>query len=87
MRILQLVNRFDFGGAENHVKELCNELAAMDHKVVLATRNGRQRTLLDNRVKFVWIPSLVANLLFTHTLLIEYFGVICARHFGQNVPV
>jgi|SRR5690554_967490 len=23
----------------------------------------------------------------TETFLTEYFGVICARHFGQNVPV
>ena len=90
MRILQLVNRFDFGGAENHVRELCNELAAMDHKVVLATRNGRQRTLLDNRVKFICIPSWVASILFTHTILIIFLALrnrIEVIHAHQRLPI
>jgi glycosyltransferase involved in cell wall biosynthesis len=74
MRILQLVTRFDFGGAENHVRELCNELVANNHQVILVSRNGGQKELLDNRVVFIPIPSLVSNLILAQAILIVYLN-------------
>ncbi|MBC7124472.1 MAG: hypothetical protein H5T24_02495, partial [Bacteroidales bacterium] len=72
MRILQLVTRFDFGGAENHVRELCNELAACNHQVILLSRKGRQNELLDKRVLFIHLPSFVRNLILTKVVIIAY---------------
>mgnify|MGYP000527779592 CR=1 FL=1 len=90
MRILQLVTRFDFGGAENHVRELCNELVANNHQVILVSRNGRQKELLDNRVIFIPIPSLVSNFILAQAILIVYLNVrhkIDVIHAHQRLPI
>lgn len=42
MKVLLLIRYFDFGGAENHVCELANELYCSGHEVVLVSRKGRQ---------------------------------------------
>ena len=47
MRILLLIRYFDFGGAENHVCELANNLQASGHTVFVASRKGRQMDLLN----------------------------------------
>lgn len=47
MRILLLIRYFDFGGAENHVCELANNLHASGHTVFVASRKGRQMDLLN----------------------------------------
>lgn len=90
MRILQLVNRFDFGGAENHIRELCNELVALDHQVILATRDGRQRSLLDKQVRFCRVPSWVANVILLQTILIVFLALkhkVQVIHAHQRLPI
>lgn len=90
MRILQLVTRFDFGGAENHVRELCNELAASNHQVILLSRKGRQNELLDKRVKFIQLPSFVRNLILTQVVIIAYLLLRCkidVIHAHQRLPI
>jgi len=88
--MLQLLNRFDFGGAENHVRELCNELVANNHQVILVSRNGRQKELLDNRVVFIPIPSLASNLILAQVILIVYLTIrhkIDVIHAHQRLPI
>jgi len=90
MRILQLVTRFDFGGAENHVRELCNELVANNHQVILVSRNGRQKELLDNRVVFKPLPLPVSNLILTQVVIILYHLLrykIDVIHAHQRLPI
>ncbi|MDD4639183.1 MAG: glycosyltransferase, partial [Bacteroidales bacterium] len=50
MRILLLVKNFDYGGAENHVRDLANELVRSGHQVWLMSGKGRQSGKLDKRV-------------------------------------
>ncbi|MDZ7372157.1 MAG: glycosyltransferase [candidate division KSB1 bacterium] len=56
MRILLLVKRFDFGGAENHVCDLANGLAQAGHHVWVAGQRGRQMSRLDSVAQFVDLP-------------------------------
>jgi glycosyltransferase involved in cell wall biosynthesis len=53
MRILHLVRIFDFGGAENHVRDLANILYEMGHEVSVMAESGKQNKLLNNGVKFI----------------------------------
>ncbi|MFP4556383.1 MAG: glycosyltransferase [Bacteroidales bacterium] len=53
MNILLIINRFDFGGAENHVCDLANELSKRGHRVILIGGKGRQVKKLSSSVKFI----------------------------------
>ncbi len=53
MRILQVIKRFDFGGAENYVQELSSELASQGHDVTILGRRGRQCAMLSDKVTFI----------------------------------
>jgi len=53
MRILLMVKHFDYGGAENHVRELANALVARGHRVWVAAPPGRQAVLLHRSVEHV----------------------------------
>lgn len=53
MRVLQVITRFDFGGAENYVRELSNELANQGCEVFVFSKYGRQVSLLDPSVRFI----------------------------------
>ncbi|NVO09580.1 MAG: glycosyltransferase [Bacteroidales bacterium] len=53
MRILLVLKRFEFGGAENHVCDLANALSELNHDVFLVTANGRQVSRLNLNVKFI----------------------------------
>jgi len=52
MRILLLIKRFNFGGSENHVRELANSLTANGHQVWICSRRGRQTERLDPQIHF-----------------------------------
>jgi len=52
MRILLVLKRFDFGGAENHVCDLANTLSELGHDVYLVAGHGRQVSRLRSNVKF-----------------------------------
>ena len=53
MRILHLVKKFDFGGAENHVRDLANVMKELGNEVFVIARRGKQNDLLDTRVTFI----------------------------------
>jgi len=53
MVILLIIKRFDFGGAENHVCELANNLSVKGHKVFLIGRKGRQVRKLLPAVRYL----------------------------------
>ncbi len=53
MRILLVLKRFDFGGAENHVCDLANTLCELEHDVFLVTAKGRQTSRLNPQVKLI----------------------------------
>jgi glycosyltransferase involved in cell wall biosynthesis len=50
MRILLTVKNFDYGGAQNHVRELANALVARGHRIWVAAPPGRQAALLHRSV-------------------------------------
>jgi glycosyltransferase involved in cell wall biosynthesis len=52
LRILLIIKNFDFGGAENHVRELANTLADTGSSVHLIGGKGRQVSRLKNSVKY-----------------------------------
>ncbi len=53
MTILLVIKRFDFGGAENHVCDLANDLCEKGHNVILATGKGRQVEKLNPKIKYI----------------------------------
>lgn len=53
MKILQVITRFDFGGAENYVRELSNELFNQGHEVYIFSKQGRQNNLLNPKIHFL----------------------------------
>ncbi len=52
MNILQLITRYDYGGAESHLTDLSNTLVSKGHKVWVVAPEGRQRQLLGGDVVF-----------------------------------
>jgi len=89
MNILLLIKRFDYGGAENHVCELANELVLSGHKVWLISSKGRQKNRLNPGVRtrtvffYEWnIISLLFRVL--HLLNKEHIEVI---HAHQRFPI
>lgn len=53
MKVLHVVTRFDFGGAENYVRELSNELDIQGCEVFVFSKRGRQVDLLNSSVRFI----------------------------------
>ena len=53
MRILLLVKRFNYGGAENHVCDLANSLSGAGHDVWIMSGKGNQSARLDSKVIFI----------------------------------
>ena len=53
MTVLLLIKRFDFGGAENHVRDLANNLSKRGHNVILVGVKGRQEKELLPEVKYI----------------------------------
>jgi glycosyltransferase involved in cell wall biosynthesis len=53
MKILLLIKRFDFGGAENHVCDLANSLIKSGHEVWVISRKGRQIFRLHPQIRFI----------------------------------
>lgn len=89
MRILLIIKNFDFGGAENHVRELANLLERRGDEVYVIARNGRQSELLKKNIRFIplrfrfVIPPL-------HVILLSCFLVknkIEVIHAHQRLPI
>ncbi len=89
MRILQVVSRFDFGGAENYVRELSNQLQKSNHQVFILSQNGRQQKLLETGILFTTVPFLF-KLVFLRALLYIYYVKkfqIETIHAHQRLPI
>lgn len=90
MRILHTIKNFDFGGAENHVRELANELINQGNEVYLLTvSGGRQLGLLNRDIKLYKACLLCNSLLFNVIKLIcivkkHHIEVI---HAHQRLPI
>ncbi len=72
MQILHVIKNFDFGGAENHLRELANSLDSSGNKVYIIGRRGRQQSRLNTNITFIPLPlhSLLAPI---NLLLISYY--------------
>jgi len=64
MNILLLINRLDYGGAENYVTDLANSLLQRGHQVVVAARPGRRLNLLKPGISFIPLNLNRFHLLF-----------------------
>jgi len=89
MRVLLVVKGFDFGGAENHVRELANSLCERGHDVFVIAGRGRQVSLLSEAVKYkeltmrdLLIPFQIA---FIWLFLIRHNIQIVHAH--QRLPI
>jgi glycosyltransferase involved in cell wall biosynthesis len=97
MNILLLVKNFDYGGAENHVCELANELSKQGYKVHLISRGGRQQLKLNKEVfhykmplsdvSLLWILPLIVYLILTKKIQVihghQRLGIYTACLLGK----
>lgn len=87
LRILQIVTRFDFGGAENYVRELSNELVKQNHDVYVISRHGRQVKLLDKKVHYTHIANNLLLIRIAHLLYVVTKYKIQVIHAHQRLPI
>lgn len=84
MTILQVITRFDYGGAENYVREVSNELTRTGHNVLIYSRPGRQTELLHPAVKHIkaalGFRTLLVQLIQLITLCVKYRVQIIHAH-------
>lgn len=89
MKVLLIIKRFDFGGAENHVCDLANALNDLGHQVFLIAANGRQLSRLNDEVQFIPIrlnDFLLPIQLFRIYTIINHHGIeIINAH--QRLPI
>ena len=89
MKILLLIKHFDFGGAENHVCELANALAAEGHLVWLLTGPGFQVCRLDPTIQYKKVRFSDFKLLFHLRSLVKLIRKeqITVIHAHQRFPI
>ncbi|MEI6089023.1 MAG: glycosyltransferase [bacterium] len=84
MKILLVLKRFDFGGAENHVCDLANSLYELGNEVYLVSSKGRQLTRLNKGVHFIPYTSrdilLPINFIFLFRQVKKYHIDIIHAH-------
>jgi L-malate glycosyltransferase len=89
MRVLLAVKGFDFGGAENHVRELANSLCERGHDVFVIAGRGRQVSLLNDSVKYKRLIMRDALIPF-QVIFIWYYLLrnrIQVIHAHQRLPI
>lgn len=89
MKILQVISRFDFGGAENYVRELANDLSKKGNRVWISGTPGRQIKQLNDGVCFIGSCFLCKLILFR---AIHYVWMIRKHqidliHAHQRLPI
>jgi len=89
LKILLIIKNFDFGGAENHVRELANSLADAGEEVHLLGAKGRQISQLSKNVHYVPIRMRSALLPFQFAYLLIYVikHKIQILHAHQRLPI
>ncbi|HEX7494226.1 MAG TPA: glycosyltransferase family 4 protein [Bacteroidales bacterium] len=80
MRILHLIKNFDFGGAENHVRELANSQEELGHNVFIIAGRGRQEFWVNKGVRFISLPM-------RDSLIPVLIPVICYLSIKNRVQV
>jgi glycosyltransferase involved in cell wall biosynthesis len=89
MRILLAVKSFDFGGAENHVRELANSLSERGHDVFVIAGRGRQVSLLNDSVRYK--PLIMRDLLIPFQVAFLWLFLIRngiqVIHAHQRLPI
>jgi len=70
LKILLFIKRLDYGGAENHVFELVNELVAQGQDVVLLAKKGRKVNQLSK------VIDMVPRVRFSGLLLIQIIQLV-----------
>ena len=53
MRVLYLINSFNYGGSENHVLDLANSMAELGNDVHVIAGKGLQANRLSSKVKYI----------------------------------
>ena len=97
MKILQVVHSFppDMGGIENHVFNLCRELAKKNEVIVLTTRaagSKEDEVVSGIRIKRYWCASApwFSSVKFAPGLFLDLWGedadVICSHGYGSLMP-
>ncbi len=89
MKILHVIKRLDYGGAENYTCALCNSLAGNGNDVFIMARKGRLNCRLDDRITF--ITARLRDLFFPYHLfrmvrLIRRHGIEVI-HAHQRFPI
>jgi glycosyltransferase involved in cell wall biosynthesis len=89
MRVLLVVKGFDFGGAENHVRELANSLCERGHDVFVIAGRGRQVSLLSEAViyKRLTMRDLFIPFQITYLWFIIIRHNIQVVHAHQRLPI
>jgi len=89
MKVLLLIKRFQYGGAENHVCELANALAETGHSVWVLSGEGAQRCRLHPRVHYETVHFSDLKIPFHLLRLIRLIKVekIEVIHAHQRLPV
>jgi glycosyltransferase involved in cell wall biosynthesis len=89
LRILLIIKNFDFGGAENHVRELANSLADAGEVVHVVGAKGRQISLLNKNVQYISLRIRSALLPLQLFYLINYVikHKIQVIHAHQRLPI
>ena len=89
MRILHLVKKFDFGGAENHVRDLANVMEEMGNEVFVIARKGKQNDLLNAGVNFITLSMFDCLIFFQVPYIVNLIrkNNIQVLHAHQRLPV
>lgn len=89
MRVLLAVKGFDFGGAENHVRELANSLSERGHEVFVIAGRGRQVSLLNVSVKYKRL--IMRDILIPFQVIFIWYYLLRNRieviHSHQRLPI
>lgn len=89
MRILLIIKNFDFGGAENHVRELANSLTDTGEDVHVIGAKGRQVSQLNKNVHYVpmRMRSALLTVQFIYLIIYVIKHKIQIIHAHQRLPV
>lgn len=89
MRVLLLIKRFQYGGAENHVSELANALADAGHSVWVMSMIGKQQLRLHPEVRHIALDFSDLKIPFHLYRLIKLIKAekIEVIHAHQRLPI
>ncbi|HUX95931.1 MAG TPA: glycosyltransferase [Bacteroidales bacterium] len=88
MRILLIIKNFDFGGAENHVRELANSLSDSGNELFVIAGPGRQTSLLRKGVQYTRLRKIFAPAIIQTVFIILFLHKhkIQVIHAHQRLP-